>query len=79
MWYVAGINGTDDARKLGFSLAPLGISDGSMTLYKDGADGRTFDIDYGIGTRSLGGSLEVDCLPRGGFVAVISPAADNDD
>lgn len=79
VWYVAGINGTDDARKLGFSLAPLGISDGSMTLYKDGADGRTFDIDYGIGTRSLGGSLEVDCLPRGGFVAVISPAADNDD
>lgn len=73
VWYVAGINGTDKARKLCFSLSPLNIKGGTATLFKDGSDSRAFDIKENINIGDAGGNVEIGCLPRGGFVAVIRP------
>lgn len=64
-WYIAGINGRDEARDLSFSLESLGLADSSVfTLFADGAEPREFRI----GSVIPGGSLSVPCLPRGGFV-----------
>lgn len=70
VWYVAGINGTDEARTLRASLEPLSLPAGRQTdLFMDGEDGRSFRIGKGLG--GVEDSLAVPCLPRGGFVAVI--------
>lgn len=68
VWYIAGINGTDKPRTLRSSLDVLSIDGRQMTLFKDGADNRSFSIEKDVPT---GDSLTVDCLPRGGFVGVI--------
>lgn len=66
-WYVCGINGTDTGRVLDVDLSPLGNRTGPVTLLTDGPDGKT------IGTIDTDSPrLEVDCLPRGGFVAYFS-------
>lgn len=70
VWYVAGINGTDKPRRLEFSLEPLALEGGADVLWlKDGADGKSFATESEALTE--GGTLAVDCLPRGGFVAVV--------
>lgn len=67
VWYIAGINGTDEPRKLRTSLEKLSVNGKSMTLFKDGTDNRSFSIEENVPV----GTLEIDCLPRGGFVGVI--------
>ncbi len=66
-WYIAGINGTDEPHTLCVSLEELSVNGKSMTLFKDGADNRSFSIKENVPSDSL----VIDCLPRGGFVGVI--------
>ena len=67
VWYIAGINGTDEPRTLRASLEELAVDGKAMTLFKDGTDSHSFHIEENV----TAGSLAVDCLPRGGFVGVI--------
>lgn len=67
-WYVAGINGTDKPRKIKFDMRKLKLSPKSVDIIKDGADSKSFESE-----KLKKGSLlvEVECLPMGGFVAVV--------
>ena len=70
VWYVAGINGTDEPRTLAFSLDALDVEGGkSISWFKDTADGKGFVTEEG--QVEAGSANTVDCLPRGGFVAVV--------
>lgn len=66
-WYIAGINGGDEAKELSFTLDRLGTSGGSWTLFADGDGDRSFRIE----TISPEGSVTVPCRGRGGFVLVL--------
>ena len=64
IWYVAGINGTDDPQTL---RVPLGFGKGKhITLFADDGNGQ-----WKINTISKLPS-QIDCQPRGGFVLVIN-------
>ena len=67
-WYVGGINGTD--QKLTLSLSPYQLAPNAktFTLFTDGSDGRSFITDAAKNAQQ---TIKIDCLPRGGFVAVI--------
>lgn len=67
-WYVGGINGTD--KKLTLSLSPYQLAPNAkkFTLFSDGSDGRSFITDAAKNAQQ---TIKIDCLPRGGFVAVI--------
>ena len=61
-WYVAGINGLDEAQKLTTDLSFIGK--GKAQLFADDANG-----EWKISTTEL--PKEIECQPRGGFVLVI--------
>ena len=69
-WYIAGLNGTNEARTLTFSPAALAKAGKTITLFKDGADDKSFGIEA---ARQLTDKeqITIECLPRGGFVAII--------
>ena len=72
VWYVAGLNGTESASTLSFKTDFIrGVKKRTCTLMKDGSVERSFDIsDFNM--KSVKDStMEVECLPRGGFVCVI--------
>ena len=72
VWYVAGINGTDEPRTLDVPLEAIWPGeDATVSWFKDGADGRSFVLEEHKLSQPDGAHLKVDCLPRGGFVAVI--------
>jgi hypothetical protein len=71
LWYLAGINGTDDARTLSFSPAVLSGNHKTITLFQDGNDEHTFAISEDVSLTDLPNIINVECLPRGGFVAII--------
>ena len=62
-WYVAGINGLDEAQKLATDLSF--IKNGKAQLFTDGANG-----EWKITTTEL--PKEIECQPRGGFVIVVN-------
>lgn len=71
VWYIGGLNGTDEARTLSFLPVDLSIAGKTITLFKDGANDRNFNVEAG---KQLSGNEEkivVECLPRGGFVAIV--------
>ena len=72
-WYVAGLNGTESACTLSFKTDFIkGAKKKTCTLMKDGKEERSFDIS-GFSMKSVKNStIEVECLPRGGFVCVIN-------
>lgn len=67
-WYVGGINGTDEKLTLTFNPKQLAPNAKTFTLFTDGPDGRSFAIDAAKNAQQ---TLKIDCLPRGGFVAVV--------
>lgn len=74
VWYIAGINGTDEARVLNFSLNQLPLIEGqSITLFRDGADHRSFTITENIPLTEGNRDMQIDCLPRGGFMLILKP------
>ncbi|HLP14644.1 MAG TPA: glycoside hydrolase family 97 C-terminal domain-containing protein, partial [Bacteroidota bacterium] len=68
-WYIGGLNGKDEAQTLDVDLAFLGKGRFSIQLMKDGADSTSFAFE----TKQIkaGEKMRIDCLPRGGFVAVL--------
>ena len=62
-WYVAGINGLDEAQKLATDLSF--IKNGKAQLFTDGANG-----EWKITATEL--PKEIECQPRGGFVIVVN-------
>lgn len=71
VWYIGGLNGTNEAQTLRFNPGSLTASPQTMTLIKDGADERSFSIEHNIPLTGTSGDMNVTCLPRGGFVAVM--------
>mgnify|MGYP000252677478 CR=1 FL=1 len=71
VWYIAGINGTNEPRTLCFSLKDLSVAGKKITLFEDGTDDRSFTIEENLPLSEDEMTLEIKCLPRGGFVAVI--------
>ncbi|MGZ3754089.1 MAG: glycoside hydrolase family 97 catalytic domain-containing protein [Mucilaginibacter sp.] len=69
LWYVAGLNGKDTPQTLNLTFNFLGNSDYSFQIFKDGADTKSITSE----TRSIKKSdtLQLQCLPRGGFAGVI--------
>ena len=70
LWYVAGLNGKDTPQTLDLNLKFLGNSDYALQLFKDGADTKSITSE----TKSIkkSGTLQIQCLPRGGFAGVVS-------
>lgn len=80
VWYVAGINGNDHAIDLRISIAELGLKKATVNVICDDKEERSFKIlpETILGATPFakgvnGSSLRVPCLPRGGFVAVVTP------
>ncbi len=72
VWYIAGINGTDDLRVIEVPVDALALEgDRKVTWFKDGSDGRSFLTEEDVPLPEDGKSVQVACLPRGGFVAVV--------
>ena len=67
IWYVAGINGTDEEKTLPIDLSFLKRTHGNIVLFGD-KDERSFSVslleDY---------PTQMICRPRGGFVLVVHP------
>lgn len=80
VWYVAGINGSDIATTLSISIAELGLKKATVNVICDDKEERSFKIlpatvlsNTPLNKDGNGSSLRVPCLPRGGFVAVVTP------
>ena len=71
-WYIGGLNGSDEARTLSFDLSALIGGNGKITLMKDGAEERSFEIEERSVPMGTDTNIHINCLPRGGFVAVIN-------
>ena len=72
VWYIAGINGTDEPRVIGVPLENLGLEKScKVTWFKDGSDGKSFVTEESVSLPENGKVVQVTCLPRGGFVAVV--------
>ena len=77
VWYIAGINGKDTAATLKFSLQRLSLGgSGTACLITDEANGRHFHIEPSTPV-SPDNVLHTDCLPRGGFVLILTEGTDN--
>ncbi len=72
VWYIGGINGTDTARTLSLNTTSFAGTNRKITLMKDGAEERSFDIEERAGATGTATTIEINCLPRGGFAAVIN-------
>ncbi|MDH6313925.1 hypothetical protein M2137_002717 [Parabacteroides sp. PFB2-10] len=70
VWYIGGLNGTNERRTLTFATHFLTESSKTITLIKDGQEERSFRIEAPAQITNRE-SVSVDCLSRGGFVAVI--------
>ena len=65
-WYIAGINGLDEAREIVFLTERLGLENASFRLFADGEEDRVFRIE----DIESNGTLSIPCRARGGFVLV---------
>ena len=65
-WYIAGINGLDEAREIVFETERLGLENASFRLFADGEEDRAFRI----ADIESDGTLAIPCRARGGFVLV---------
>ena len=71
VWYIGGINGTNETKTLHISLDKIAVSDKKISIFKDGIDDKHFAIEENIPLANVKSDLTIECLPRGGFVAVI--------
>lgn len=68
-WYIGGLNGQDLTRELIVSFDFLDKGNYNFRLIKDGKDNKSFSSEM-IKIKK-GDTLKIECLPRGGFVAVL--------
>lgn len=65
-WYIAGLNGGNEARILSVDLSFIKEKIAEVTLYADGKERNQFDI------KTVDKNIrQVNCLPRGGFVMTV--------
>lgn len=67
-WYIAGINGEEEARELTFSIDRLHIDNGSALLFSDGETDREIKVSN---IDLTDGEIKIQCSPRGGFLIKI--------
>ena len=68
-WYVAGINGTDEAKDITCSLGSIAPKATSMTAFEDSGDAaQPWRIREQV---PVSAQTKVTCQPRGGFVFVV--------
>ena len=68
-WYIAGLNGKDEAQSFQLDLSFLGPGNYIMNIIKDGDNDKSFS--YESLKVNNGDLYKVECLPRGGFVSTI--------
>ncbi len=68
-WYLGGINGKDELQTLKINFDFLGTGDFKLKLIKDGENDKSFAVE--VIKVKKGDVLNVECLPRGGFLAVL--------
>lgn len=69
-WYIGGLNGKDEKQTLEINFDFLDKGTYNLKLIKDGENDKSFAIDEVVKVKK-GTVLNVECLPRGGFVAVL--------
>lgn len=67
-WYIGGLNGTNESLPLTVDLSFIPENIQEITLYADGEKRHQFAIRQLSGTEK---HVQVDCLPRGGFVMTV--------
>jgi hypothetical protein len=68
IWYVAGINGTDEEMNLTFTLKRLNLKPKKVLLFSDGEADRDIKVSH----PSLSGDkVCIACRARGGFLMVM--------
>lgn len=69
LWCLGGINGKEESQILKINFDFLEKGDFNLKIIKDGKNGTSFTVE----TKKIkrGDVLSVECLPRGGFSAVI--------
>ncbi len=68
-WYVGGLNGLDQAQILSFKIDFIKQKKAKISIIKDGSGDQSFSNSARSVTQ--GQKININCLPRGGFVAVI--------
>jgi hypothetical protein len=71
VWYLAGIDGANQARNLTINLGFLGTGSYNATVIADGTSNTTFSER--TETVTAAGSLSVSLRAQGGFVARLTP------
>lgn len=69
-WYLGGLNGKDTVQTLSVNFTFLNAGNYELQLIKDGGDDKSFSSEK-IKIKK-GDVVKVDCLARGGFIAVIT-------
>lgn len=69
LWYIGGINGTDEAKTLAVTFGFLKNQTAQLVLIQDGADDKSFATRTGPVRK--GQTIKLPCLPRGGFVGTL--------
>lgn len=70
MWYIGGINGTDQPKTLAVTFDFLGDGNYQLQLIKDGSDDKSFKTETMLVKK--GQTIEVPSLARGGFAGTIT-------
>jgi len=68
-WYLGGLNGKDEKQTLKIDFGFLDKANYKLKLIRDGVNDKSFAVE--IINVKKGAVLNVECLPRGGFVAVL--------
>jgi hypothetical protein len=68
-WYLGGLNGKDELQTLKINFDFLDNGNFKLKLIKDGENYKSFAVK--VIKVKKGDVLNVECLPRGGFVAVL--------
>ncbi|MDD5184974.1 MAG: glycoside hydrolase family 97 protein [Paludibacter sp.] len=69
-WYIGGLNGLDKSQTLNLKFDFIGKGKYNLKLIRDGKDDNSFSTE--LIKVEKGDNIDIECLPRGGFVAVLA-------
>ncbi len=72
-WYVGGLNGKNTQESFPVSLRFLDSKAYSVEIISDGKNDKDFSVQHTSVKKDK--ALRIDCLPKGGFIAVLTPVA----